>query len=400
MKPSLSRRSFLRDSALFAGVASSASLPLLAQAAGEVATTPVAAATLPLVEISANEHSDGPAPSALKALSEIAPRGGRYLHDVQIELLTELSQQLDLSMDSLMLYAGSTPPLDYTMLAFTSAQRSLVTANPSYEQGWRAATRNGAKVIKVPQRQDWSHDVQAMCAADPNAGVIYICNPNNPTGAVTTRQDIEYVLANKPQGSILVLDEAYIHFADSQVSGIDLVAAGKDVIVLRTFSKLYGMAGIRLGFAAARPDLLDKLKFYSVNSLPVTAAAAGLASLRDKQLVPGRRAANRAIRDDVTKWLAGKGYVCSKSESNCFMLDVKMPAQEFIDAMATHGVLVGRSWEGFPTQSRITVGSTADMARFKQAFVLVEAGKRGSHVLPKRARLADHYVQQTGIQVA
>jgi histidinol-phosphate aminotransferase len=265
---------------------------------------------------------------------------------------------------------------------------------------WRAAARNGAKTIKVPQRKDWSHDVQAMCSADPEAGVIYICNPNNPTGAVTTRKDIEYALEHKPKNSILVLDEAYIHFADSDISGIDLVAAGKDVIVLRTFSKLYGMAGIRLGFAAGRPDLLEKLKFYSVNSLPVTAAAAGLASLRDPQLVPTRRASNRALRDDVTNWLAAKGYGCSKSESNCFMVDVKVPAEEFIEAMATHGVMVGRSWEGFSTQSRITIGSAMDMARFKEAFVLFEAGERGQYPLHKRRRLADIYVEQTGIQIA
>ncbi|MFT4247552.1 MAG: pyridoxal phosphate-dependent aminotransferase [Pseudomonas sp.] len=395
MKPSLSRRSFLRDSALFAGAAS---LPLLARASGEAA--PATGALPPVVEISANEHPDGPAPAALQAIAAIAPRGGRYLHDIQFELLGELSRQLGVGLDSLLPYAGSTEPLDYSMLAFTSPQRALVTANPSYEQSWRAAERNGARVYKLPLRKDGSHDVQAMCAADAGAGVIYICNPNNPTGSVTLRKDIEYALAHKPKGSVLVLDEAYIHFADSPVSGIDLVAAGEDVIVLRTFSKLYGMAGIRLGYAAARPELLARLKFYSVNNLPVTAVAAGLASLRDPHLVASRRAANRAIREDVTAWLAARGHACSASESNCFMVDVKMPAGDFIEVMATHGVMVGRSWEGFPTQSRITVGTVAEMARFKQAFVRVEAGERGPYPLPERDRLADNYLSRTGIQIA
>ncbi len=399
MKSSLSRRLFLRDSVLFAGAAGAASLPLLARASGEVAAAPAAGALGP-VQISANEYPDGPSPAALKAIATIAPLGGRYLHEVQLELLEELSRQLGVETKCLMPYAGSTEPLDYTMLAFTSPERALVTANPSYEQGWRAAGRNGAKVHKLPLRKDWSHDVQAMCAADANAGIIYICNPNNPTGSVTARKDIEYVLEHKPKGSVLVLDEAYIDFYDSAESGVDLVAAGKDVIVLRTFSKLYGMAGIRLGYAVARPDLLAKLKFYSINSLPVTAVAAGLASLRDPSLVPTRRASNRAIRTDVTTWLAAKGYVCSTSQSNCFMVDVKQPAETFIEAMATHGVMVGRSWEGFPTQSRITVGTPAEMARFKQAFALVEAGKRGSYPIPERRRLADRYVRHTGIQLA
>ncbi|MCF5933878.1 pyridoxal phosphate-dependent aminotransferase, partial [Xanthomonas perforans] len=275
-----------------------------------------------------------------------------------------------------------------TMLAFTSPSAALVTADPTYESGWRAATRNGARLIKVPLRKDFSHDVQAMCAADANAGVIYICNPNNPTGSVTARKDLDYALAHKPKGSVLVVDEAYIHFAQNTRSMVDMVAAGEDVVVLRTFSKLYGMAGIRLGYAAARPDLLAKLKFYSVNSLPVTAAAAGLASLRDPALVPQRRARTAATRTDVMEFLARQGYACTASESNCFMVDVKRPAAGFKDDMATHGVFIGRSWPVWPTWSRITVGTDAEMARFKQAFVQVIAGKRGPLPVPAIASAA------------
>lgn len=398
MKSSLSRRSFLRNSVLAAGAAGAAGIGMPALALADVA--PPAAAGAALVRIDANEYPDGPSAAALKAIVEIAPQGGRYLFELQMELLDELSRQLGVGMDHLMPYAGSTEPLDYAMLAFTSPQRPLVTADPTFESGWRAAERNGARVVKVPLRKDWSHDVQAMCAAEAAAGVIYICNPNNPTGSVSPRQDIEYALAHKPPGSVLVVDEAYIHFSDSVVSAVDMVAAGEDVVVLRTFSKLYGMAGIRLGYAVARPELLDKLKFFSINSLPVTAVAAGLASLRDPQLVPARRARTTRLREDVVAWLAARGYACSASESNCFMLDVKRPAQDFIDAMATHGVMVGRSWPGFPTQSRITIGTPADMARFKEAFALVEAGKQGPLPVPKRQRLAERYVRQTGIQLA
>ena len=397
MKSSLSRRSFLRDSVLVAGAAG-IGMPALARA--DAAPPALAAAGMPLVQIGANEYPDGPSAAALKAIVEIAPQGGRYLFESQLELLGELSRQLGVGMNHMMPYAGSTEPLDYAMLAFTSPQKPLVTADPTFESGWRAAERNGARVIKVPLRKDWSHDVQAMCAADAQAGVIYICNPNNPTGSVTSRQDIEYALAHKPAGSVLLVDEAYIHFSDSAASVVDMVAAGEDVVVLRTFSKLYGMAGIRLGYAVARPDLLDKLKHYSINSLPVTAVAAGLASLRDPQLVPARRARNTALREDVVAWLTDRGYSCSASESNCFMLDVKRPAQEFIDAMATYGVMVGRSWPGFPTQSRITIGTPDDMARFKQAFALVEAGKPGPLPVPKRQRFAERYVRQTGIQLS
>ncbi|WDK01286.1 pyridoxal phosphate-dependent aminotransferase [Xanthomonas campestris] len=382
MHTALSRRRFLRDSALFAGAAGSA-LPLLAGAAERsAAIAPATAGALAPVMIGSNEFPDGPCAAAIKAITQIAPQGGRYLRELQMELMTTLAAELKLPVNHLMAYAGSTEPLDYTMLAFTSPSAALVTADPTYESGWRAASRNGAKLVKVPLRKDFSHDVQAMCAADTNAGVIYICNPNNPTGSVTARKDLDYALAHKPKGSILVVDEAYIHFAQSTRSVVDMVAAGEDVVVLRTFSKLYGMAGIRLGYAAARPDLLAKLMFYSVNSLPVTAAAAGLASLRDATLVPQRRARTAATRADVIDFLTKQGYACTASESNCFMVDVKQPAAGFKDAMATFGVFIGRSWPVWPTWSRITVGTPEEMARFKQAFVQVMAGKRGPLPLP------------------
>lgn len=379
-QPSRSRRNFLKDSALLAGAGVGA--PWLAQAAA------APAAGLAPVMINANEYPHGPSPAALRAMAEIGPSGGRYLRELQVEFLQTLAGQLGVPVDHVMAYAGSTEPLDYAMLAFTSPGAALVTADPTFESGWRAAARNGATVIKVPLRKDHAHDVRAMCAADAEAGVIYICNPNNPTGSVTARQDLDYALAHKPKGSVLVVDEAYLHFADSAASMVDRVAAGEEVIVLRTFSKLYGMAGIRLGYAVARPDLLDRLKFYSVNSLPVTAVAAGLASLRDPALVPQRRALNRALRQDVMAWLGARGHACTASESNCFMVDVKRPAKEFMDAMASYGVFVGRSWPVWPTYARITIGTAAEMARFKEAFVQVAAGKRGP--LPVAPAVALH----------
>ncbi|MFT4255426.1 MAG: pyridoxal phosphate-dependent aminotransferase [Pseudoxanthomonas sp.] len=386
MNPLLSRRSFLAGTAAVAAVAGTG-LPKLAAARQVAAVRQVAAAPAPVL-INANEYPGGPCPAALEAIERIAPQGGRYLFEMALELFDTLSRQLNVPTDHLMAYPGSSPPLDFAMLAFTSPEASLVTADPTFESGWEAAARNGARVIKVPARADDSHDVEAMCAADPKAGVIYICNPNNPTGAVTARGDIEYALQHKPRGSVLVVDEAYIHFSESAASAVDLVAAGEDVVVLRTFSKLYGMAGIRLGYVVARPALLQKIKFYGVNSLPVTAMAAGLASLRDPDVVPQRRRDNTALRTATVQWLQAQGYECTRSESNCFMLDVKRPAKEFIDDMATHGVMVGRSWPGFPTRSRITVGTAADMDSFRRAFALVAQGRRGPLPVPRHPGMA------------
>ena len=208
------------------------------------------------VMINANENPLGPCDAALAAITSIARTGGRYdSTGIEDELTSQLAAEFGLPANHIAIYAGSSEPLQFATLAFTSPTRSYVTADPSYEAGMVAAKAAGAKIVKVPLTPTYAHDVRAMIAADPNAGVIYICSPNNPTGTLTPKDDILWALDHKPAGSILLVDEAYIHISGSP-SVIDQVALGKDIIVLRTFSKIYGMAGIRCGVAFGRPDLL------------------------------------------------------------------------------------------------------------------------------------------------
>src|SRR6185503_9675804 len=143
----------------------------------------------------------------------------------------------------------------------------------------------------------------------------YVCNPNNPSGTLTPREDIEWLLANKPQGSILLLDEAYIHIAGAQMCS-DLVAKDKDIVILRTFSKIYGMAGIRAGAAIGRPDLLKKLGSYSTGALPVTGMAAGNASLKSKTVIPERRKIIGDVRNDVLGFMDKHNFKYVPSVSN------------------------------------------------------------------------------------
>ena len=209
-----------------------------------------------------------------------------------------------------------------------------------------------------------------MVAASPNAGVIYICNPNNPTGTLTSRADIEWVLTNKPKGSLLLLDEAYIHLTGGSV-GSDLVAADKEIIILRTFSKIYGMAGLRAGAAMGRPDLLGKLNGYGAGALPVTGMVGAAASLRVKTLIPERRKIIKDIREDTLAFLDQKGIKYVPSESNKFMVDVKRPGQEIVKAMAAEKIFIGRVWASWPTHVRVSVGTKEEMAKFKTAFAKV-----------------------------
>ena len=179
-------------------------------------------------------------------------------------------------------------------------------------------------------------------------------------------------MKGSPDAAVVLLDGAYIHFSD-EPPGIDLVRAGKDVVVLRTFSKIYGMAGLRAGFAIGRPDLVQKMGRFQTGAMPVTAMAAAHAMLKDPALVATRKRGNSARRADVIAFFEAHGFAHTPSVSNKLMVDARMPTQQVIDALAARDVFVGRAWPVWPTHVRVTVGSTDDMARFKVAFLEVTA---------------------------
>jgi len=359
---SVSRRSFLQIAG--AGLAAGS---LGVAPAALAAATPAVAAVDRKIMLNFNECPLGPSPAALQAMSRGLPGTGRYRFDLAEQLQTLMSTQLGVPAERLALYPGSSDPLNRAGHLLTSAEASVVVPDPTFEAIAQVAAAHGAPVHKVPLAADYSHDVEAMAAADPRAGLIYVCNPNNPTGSITARARIEWLLANKPANAVVLVDEAYIHYSE-QPSVVDLAVARDDLIVLRTFSKLYGMAGLRLGAAVAAPALLARLGQIGENPLPVPAMLAADASLRDSGLVPTRRAANARIRQQTIDWLQTQGYSCIPSESNCFMVDVRSDGQAFAKAMASQGVVVGRSWPIWPQRVRVTVGTEAEMQRFRQTF--------------------------------
>jgi histidinol-phosphate aminotransferase len=372
-----SRRSFLRYAAM------AAATPILTEAhfarAAQAAVTPAAerggrhdfflAPPSDAVLINANENPLGPCQAARQAIAMLVPTGGRYdLYGQTDKLIKTFASQHNLSEDHIAVYAGSSEPLHYTVLAFTSPERSLVIADPSYEAPMAAAMASGAKIHKVPLTAGYAHDVKAMIAADANAGVFYICNPNNPTGTLTSKNDIMWALENKPKGSVLLVDEAYIHFADTP-DVIDLIAADKDIVLLRTFSKIYGMAGLRCGFALARPDLLAKLLPYGENPMPVTGSGAANASLLDASLIATRKKIMTDTRNETIAWLKQNNYkVIGEPQSNCFMIDTGRDGRGVMDAMQQRKIYIGRTWPVWPNAVRITVGTPEEMAKFRTSF--------------------------------
>jgi len=363
------RRNFFR----YAGIlAAGSALPFTERALGQLPTlrrVPPPDAVM----INLNENPMGPAPEALEAIYAASKIGGRY-QDNQHELLKHRLAEIEgLKPEYVNVFPGSSDALLRLVLAYTSATRPLVVADPTFEAGEHTAKLAGSPVVKVPLTKTYAHDVRAMVAAAPNAGLFYIVSPNNPTATLTPLDDVKWLLANKPKGSVVLLDEAYIHLAKDPEPGSSLVAADQDLIILRTFSKVYGMAGLRAGAAFGRPDLLAKIAIYGIGIQPAPGMAGAVASLNVKGLVEQRRKTITDIREDVFSFLAKNNTPTIPSEANHFMMDVKRPGGEFIDAMQDQKVYIGRSWPIWPTHVRVTVGTRDEMEKFKAAFLKVNA---------------------------
>ena len=362
------RRHVLRVAAL---LSATAALPLGSERA-LAQLSDAGALPADAVKINANEFPEGPSERALAALTESARRGNRYQYP-ETDGLVEAAAALEgLRPEHFAVYPGSSLALHHAVIAFTSPGRALVVAEPGYEAAALAATFIGAPVVRVPLRADAAHDLLAMLAASRKqpVGLFYVCNPNNPTGTVTPRAAINAMVAAAPRDSVVLLDEAYIHLCD-EPQGVDLVRAGKNVVLLRTFSKIFGMAGLRAGFAIARKDLLARMTPWNTGAMPATAMAAAHAALGEHELIAARKRANAERRTDLMRFFDGHGFRYTPSVANHLMVDARMPAPDVIAAMKQRNVYVGRPWPVWPTHVRVSIGSASDMERFKRAFLEV-----------------------------
>ncbi len=382
----VSRRNFVR--VFGAGVATVSTLPnlALAQQAGQARRRGAGGGAgsdfgdmrmrdANAVIISSNENPLGPAACALEAIQQFSGAGGRYHQESKSEAIKAFSQAFDLKPGYVSMYPGSGNAVDLALYSNIGPDKPLVVADPSYEQGPRAADAMKAKLFSVPLTKDGKHDVKAMVAATPKAGAYYIVNPNNPTGTMTPKEDLVWLLKSKAPGSVVVVDEAYFHFSNDD-SMIDHVAKDQDLIVTRTFSKIYGMAGLRAGFFIAKPELMQKLTDLGPNvgrngsgSVSMATAHACTCSIQDATLIPTRRKINADIRADTLEWMDKNGYKCyAGSQANFFMVDVKRPGRQFSALMQKEDVYIGRTWAAMPEYVRVTVGTADEMEKFKTAF--------------------------------
>ncbi|EZP80736.1 pyridoxal phosphate-dependent aminotransferase [Novosphingobium resinovorum] len=370
------RRSFGRIAVLLGGgVAAAQVMPGFGPAFAQV---PKAATGT--VRIGANECWTGPFPAGVQAAMKAVTQGNRYEPDGEIQKLRDTVAMVErVPADRVVAWPGSSDPLARIAVTFASPTRGIVTADPTFEPIWQVGEWLGAKVSKVPLTPTNAHDVRAMLSADPNGGLYYICTPNNPTGTLTPLADIEWLLAAKPKDAVVLVDEAYLHFAGAP-SAMPLAATRSDVIVMRSFSKLFGMAGMRLGLTVADPALHKRMMRYDGDlvtmMLPITAVACGTASLTQTGEIAARRSQMEAAREETLANVAKRGLkVLPGSRANMFLLEWNdRSPKQMSEAFLAQGVQIGRSWSAYPRMSRITVGSAEDMAKFRLALDRILTG--------------------------
>ncbi len=326
-----------------------------------------------MVWLNANENPAGPPPAALEAMSNVLATTGRYHFQEFGDFYEALARSEGLEPRQVMAGFGSSEVLHAAVDAFTTAARPLIIMYPSFEGPMEVAKGLGRPVVRVPLTAAYGADVRKMAEAAGKAGggLIYICNPNNPTGTVTPAAEVDWLVRNLPANTVVVLDEAYIHFGSTPQlrSGLDYVRQGKDVIVTRTFSKIYGMAGLRVGFGCARPDLLERMAHFRNNVISVVAVRAVTVALRDAgTLVAERREALLRTRESLCGWLRDRNLRYIESQANFMMIDIGRPAAEFGPRMARLGVAVGRPFPPLDNLLRVTIGTDADMEKFREVF--------------------------------
>lgn len=378
---SLSRRAFVRGLAPRTSVPSAEAISARGREAwyGEHADgqgpSPASASA---IRLSSNESPVGPSAPALAAIRSAFGFAGRYpmnARPAMADLRALIAKQNGLATGNVLLGAGSGEILDACARAFTSPALGLVAALPTFEQPGRTARQLGATVKDIPVDEAGRLDCERMLEATPGAGLLFVCNPNNPTGAVHPSKTIADLVARASKASpatIILIDEAYHEYvtAPSYATAVPLVSQYRNVIVSRTFSKAYGMAGLRLGYAIGHAEAIKRLAPwmmpYNANS---AAVAAAVVSLEDAAQLERERRRNTEALQYTAAYFKSAGYTMSDSQANFIWVDLRRPARGFREACQKQGILVGRDFAPFEkTHCRISIGTMDEMQKAVAVF--------------------------------
>jgi histidinol-phosphate aminotransferase len=386
----LSRRQFVQTAGIGAGAA------LTTQIWGRGRENSIWSAIEPdlqavergVICIASNENPVGPGPKVLgtlKTLLENGARPGRYSGQAG-ELTEAIAAHFKVKTDNVLVSEGSTEILRAATQVFTAKTKPLVGTIPTYEECAGYAELIGNPVRGVKLNSEFKIDLDAMLAASKGAGLVFYCNPNNPTatyvGAKATRDFLSKLNSASPETTILV-DEAYFDYVTDpdHETHVPIAIENPHVIVARTFSKAYGMAGLRQGYAIAHPETIKKLRPFvgsgGTGSLNVFGMAAATAAIQqDASFTTNERNRNKAVRDFTTKWFADRGMKPTDCQANFMFVNIGTPAKAFREACRAKGVMVARDFPPFhQTHARISLGTMEEMQKAVQVFGDVLAKK-------------------------
>jgi histidinol-phosphate aminotransferase len=324
------------------------------------------------IRLNYNENPYGPSPRALEALATCGRIANRYPDANRAQVMNVLAQKFGVAAENIALGCGSTEILRCADAVFLDSSKNLVAAEPTFEAVLEYAQVLHAQLVKIPLTADHRHDLPKMAAAcTSKTGVAYVCNPNNPTGTIVTRDEIAAFIQAVPPTTLILVDEAYYDFADDPRyrSATEFIAKNPNVIVARTFSKIYGMAGMRLGYAvgAKEPIALIRGQLTQDNANAAVLAAA-LASLSDEEYVN----TCRTQLNDTRRWLCAELTKDSRafipSHGNFVMIDMGSDTKPFIDQFRARHILVGRRFASMPNFLRVTIGTQEETEAFLTAL--------------------------------
>lgn len=326
-----------------------------------------------MIKIGNNENPWGPSPKMMDAMNGVWKYSNRYGYP-DGGLSAAVAASHGVSQDQILFGAGSGEILRVVGLTFLSAGKKVVGATPSYETVYQHASGLDADAFTVPLLADYRQDIATMVKVTNRnyreVGFVYLCNPNNPTGRVVSAAEVKQLLDGIPQDMPVLIDEAYHHFVEdpSYKDSIAYVAEGRPVVIARTFSKIYGMAGLRLGYSISSKEIADRMRPYLTGSVNALAKWGAAAALSDPQEEIRVRTATNTTKKKTIADLTAMGFDVIPSDANFFMVHLRRPVQPVIAAFRDKGILVGRPFPPLTEHLRVSVGTEAEMGRFITAF--------------------------------
>jgi histidinol-phosphate aminotransferase len=327
-----------------------------------------------MAKIGNNENPYGPSEAVMQAMTRAFKYANRYGYP-DGNVVDAIAKHHDVPTNQVMIAAGSGEILDVCCTALLQGDRKIVGCDPSYEILYQQATSlKAGDTIRNPLLADYRQDIPAMIRATKKnhrqVGFVYLCNPNNPTGRIVTRDEVRQLLDGIPEDVPVLIDEAYHHFVEDPAyeTSMKYVKEGRPVIVARTFSKIAGLAGMRLGYAVAPRDQLAVLRPWATGSINACVRWGATAALADKANEDKVRRLTSDLRKKTVADLKALGWESIPSEANFFMVHLKRPVVPVIDAFRKKGIIVGRPFPPLNESLRVSIGTAEEMARFMVAF--------------------------------